>query len=243
VSTSAASNSLLCPACGRPVAASDPFCAGCGRLQPIRPASYFEIFGLDRRLALDIEALERQFYRLSRRLHPDRFAASSNDEQQLSLAQSSRLNDAYRTLADAVRRAEYLLETEGVWQREQRRGGQGQPNGANGGAGADDATAGSVPAELLEEVFELNMALDEARSGLKAGGGLDEATRTTLEETRAGFLARMQQNEAELKRLFAAWDNSLPRGDRAALDSIGQTLDRRRYLRNLLRDINAVLGE
>ena len=35
---------------------------------------YFEVFNLPRKLTLDVVALEKQFYTLSRKLHPDRFA-------------------------------------------------------------------------------------------------------------------------------------------------------------------------
>ncbi len=59
------------------------------------------------------------------------------------------LNDAYRTLRDPVARAEYLLKEEGFEIGEQRRK--------------------NVPPELLEEVFELNMALEELRDGRRVG--------------------------------------------------------------------------
>ena len=62
---------------------------------------------------------------------------------------SSALNDAYRTLKDPVRRAEYILSTEGFDIGEQR--------------------SKDVPPELLEEVFELNESLDELREARASG--------------------------------------------------------------------------
>ncbi|HEY0162631.1 MAG TPA: Fe-S protein assembly co-chaperone HscB, partial [Edaphobacter sp.] len=59
--------------------------------------TYFEVFGLPEKLAIDTVALEKQFYTLSRKLHPDRFASRPAAEQEEALRQSSLLNDAYRT--------------------------------------------------------------------------------------------------------------------------------------------------
>ena len=70
---------------------------------------YFEFFELPRKLTLDVVALEKQFYTMSRRLHPDRFASKPVAEQEAALAQSSLLNDAYRTLKDPILRTQYLL--------------------------------------------------------------------------------------------------------------------------------------
>jgi molecular chaperone HscB len=42
---------------------------------------YFEFFSLPRKLTLDVAALEKQFYMMSRRLHPDRFASKPLVEQ------------------------------------------------------------------------------------------------------------------------------------------------------------------
>ena len=39
------------------------------------PQSYFEFFSLPPKLAIDTAALEKTFYALSRKLHPDRFAS------------------------------------------------------------------------------------------------------------------------------------------------------------------------
>src|SRR5713101_3833256 len=75
--------------------------------------SYFTLFQLPQHLNLDAAALEKQFYALSRRLHPDRFAAKSAFEQETTLAASSHLNDAYRTLKDPILRTQYLLKLKG----------------------------------------------------------------------------------------------------------------------------------
>src|SRR6202051_3554558 len=81
--------------------------------------NYFEFFELPRKLTLDVVALEKQFYMMRRRLHPDRFAARPVAEQEAGLGQSSLLNDAYRTLKDPILRTQYLLTLEGVELEEQ----------------------------------------------------------------------------------------------------------------------------
>ena len=62
------------------------------------------MFGLPPKLDLDVQALEKQFYRYSRKLHPDVHARATQQEQEWSLAQASLLNDAYRTLKNPLDR-------------------------------------------------------------------------------------------------------------------------------------------
>src|SRR6185437_129761 len=124
----------------------------------------FSIFSLPQHLVIDTAALEKSFYALSRKLHPDRFAARPAAEQEAALAESSRLNDAYRTLKDPIARTEYLLKLEGVEMEEQ-----------SSAATAAARTSGTqkkqvVPEDLLEEAFELNMQLEEMRMAKKMGG-------------------------------------------------------------------------
>ena len=95
------------------------FCQQCGKVQPPVPVDYFTFFGLPYRLNLDTKQLEREFYDLSRHLHPDINAGSSDPEQEWSLEKSSQLNDAYRTLKDPITRTEYLLRLQGVELEEQ----------------------------------------------------------------------------------------------------------------------------
>ena len=146
------------------------FCANCGKLQPYTPSDYFAFFGLPRRFQLDTAALEKQFYRLSRKFHPDLYARASADEQRWSLEKSSVLNDAWRTLRDPLERTEYMLGLAGIRLEEQSRDASDQA--------AENGTAKQqvVPPDLLEEVFELNMQLEEMRMA-KASGADDPETR------------------------------------------------------------------
>src|ERR1700758_5388595 len=97
----------MCWSCG--TMRAEHFCSACGKVQPPVPVDYFTFFGLPYRLNIDTKRLEREFYDLSRHLHPDINVGSSGPEQEWSLEKSSQLNDAYRTLKDPITRTEYLL--------------------------------------------------------------------------------------------------------------------------------------
>ena len=200
--------------------------------------TYFEIFSLPAKLMIDLAALEKSFYALSRRLHPDRFAAKSADEQAAALAESSRLNDAYRTLKDPIARTEYLLKLEGVELEEQSK------SATEAARAAGTAKKQIVPADLLEEAFELNMQLEEMRMAKKMGGD-DPQLRSDLLAAKAGFDAKMAATQAELETLWARWDAALDAEDApaklVARDAMVALLNRRSYLRNLVRDVNDAL--
>ena len=113
---------------------------------------HFALFGLPRKLWIEMAGLEQKFLQLSWKLHPDNFVNAPADEQERSLKRSSEVNDAYRVLRDPVARVEYLLEIEGA-----RKEGEHKQQ---------------APPELLEEVFELNESLDELREAKESGGDL-----------------------------------------------------------------------
>src|SRR6201996_6832436 len=155
---------------------------------------YFTFFNLPRKLNLDTVVLEKQFYVLSRKLHPDRFAAKPAAEQEAALAESSRLNDAYRTLKDPIARTEYVLKLEGVEMEEQSRAA----TDAARAAGTEKKQV--VPPELLEEVFELNMQLQEMKMAKQMGEDEPELRRDLL-TAKDAFDARMVETQAELEGL------------------------------------------
>jgi molecular chaperone HscB len=196
--------------------------------------TYFSIFGLPPKLTIDTTALERDFYKLSRQLHPDLYARKSAEEQAWSLRRSSLLNDAYRTLKDPVARTAYLLKVEGVRMEDE-----------NSETRDPKAKQNRVPADLLEEVFELNMQLEEMRANLKMGED-DPTLRGDLERAQEEFKGMLAAVDADLRRGWAAWDDAVDKNDAAAKDRQKDTmvalLDRRSYLRNLLREVDAVLS-
>ncbi len=103
-----------CWSCTAPAPSAPAFCDGCGAVQPPGAADHFARLGIARRFDIDIAALEQRYFALQRKLHPDRFAGRPERERLLSMQQSTTLNEAYSTLGNPLRRAEYLLSLHGV---------------------------------------------------------------------------------------------------------------------------------
>ena len=190
------------------------------------------MFGLAPKLALDLPALEKQFYRYSRKLHPDLHAQASPQEQEWSLSQASLLNDAYRTLKSPLDRTHYLLEQEGVQFDDPR--GQANQNPSK------------VPADLLEEVFELNMQLEELRQNQKMGED-DPQLRKDLAAAKQQFTAQLSALDEQMRSQWSAWDGAWDQNDEAkkaaSKEAMTALLQRRSYLQNLVRDVDQTLGE
>ena len=124
----------------------------------------YEALGIAPTLALDMEEVKKHFYERSRQWHPDRYSRASAAEQDQALEMTAVLNDAFRTLRDPIARAEYFLTERGV------------------------ELSKDAPPELLEEIFELNMALEELREG-------DESARGQLSEAATKFQAMLSVSD------------------------------------------------
>ena len=162
--------------------------------------NHFEVFELPRKLGIDTAELQRRFYALSRRWHPDFHQAAPPEAQARALEASARLNAAYRTLRDPIARVEYLVRLE-----------EGRPTREGAAVGP------TAPPELLEEMFEIQEALAEAKAG-----GLDADGH---------------------RRLAAAWD-AADAGERPrVLAACKQALATRAYLRTVIDDLTEALGE
>ena len=197
---------------------------------------YFAAFSLPRRLTLDLPALEKSFYAQSRKLHPDRFASKPLAEQEAALAQSSLLNDAYRTLRDPVARTQHLLALEGVELEEQSK----SATEAARASGTEKKQL--IPPELLEEVFELNMQLMEMKAAKDFGDDADPDLRRDLEAAAKSFDHEMSETQRELESLWTKWDEATTDEERtAAKEAMIALLNKRSYLRNLIRDVTAAL--
>src|SRR5215467_5350182 len=153
-----------------------------------RAPDYFAVFGIPRKLGLEMSLLEQKFLQLSWKLHPDNFVNASDQERERSLKRSSQLNDAYRVLRDPVSRVEYLLEIEG----ERKEGEKKQ----------------QAPPELLEEVFELNESLDELREAKTSGGDL-VGLKARLHAAEKKFGAKLAEVDAEMQATAKDWDKAI----------------------------------
>ena len=192
-----------------------------------RNDDYFAIFGLARKLWIEVSELEQKFLQMSWKLHPDNFVNASEQERELSLKRSSELNDAYRTLRDPIARVEYLLAIE----RERKEGEKKQ----------------QAPPELLEEVFELNESLDELRKAKAAGTDL-AGLKARLEFAEKSFQGKLGEVDAELQSVAREWDKAV---DANAGEAVGkklmarmnELLNRRSYIRNLVNNVAKELAE
>jgi molecular chaperone HscB len=187
-------------------------------------SDYFALFGLPRKLWIEMGSLEQKFLQLSWKLHPDNFVNATAEERELSLKRSSDLNDAYRTLRDPVGRVEYLLAIEGA-----RIEGQNKQQ---------------APPELLEEVFELNESLDEMHEA-KASGGDTGALKQRLEAAEKNFQGKLAEVDEQLQGAAKQWDKAVDANDSASLNAgkarLNELLNRRSYIRNLVVNVQKEL--
>jgi molecular chaperone HscB len=206
------------------------FCDRCVKVQPVsKELDYFTCLGLPRRLTIDQHQLENKFYELSRAFHPDFYQNKSVDEQNISLGNSALLNTAYRTLRDPIERAEYLLDLE---------------------AGSVKEIRNSPPADLFEEILELQDTLNEYRAAGRTSEA-DSTLRTKLQSERDTLVQRQRDMEAALQQLFVQWDALQDRGEatsqtRAERDRIlkqmREHLSNRTYVKNIVSNLVSTIG-
>ncbi len=206
------------------------FCDRCVKVQPVsKETDYFTCFGVPRRLMLDAKKLEAKFYELSRSFHPDFYQTKSPAEQTISLGNAAVLNTAYRTLRDPIQRAEYLL-------------------GLEAGSVKDIRT--SPPADLFEEILELQDTLDEYRSSERDSREGHEL-RAALEVEQRVLEQRKQEMEAQLQQLFTEWDQLQDRGEATSLARVERDrilkqmrdlLSNRTYVNNIVNDLAATIA-
>lgn len=104
---------------------------------------FFALFGLPRRQDIDAIELETRYRDLQARVHPDRHAHLPPAEQRVAMQQATRVNEAYLTLKDPLKRACYLL--------------------ALAGHDAQLETNTAMPVEFLMAQMELREAVATAR--------------------------------------------------------------------------------
>ena len=204
------------------------FCPHCSKIQPPPGGDFFQVFGLKRGFQVNLAALEQEFHRLSRKVHPDRFARAGENERQWSLADTALLNAAYRTLKDPLYRTEYLLKLEGAEIGEEH-------------SGKDRKDPSRVPDDLLEEVFDLNMQLEEMRMARKMGEE-DSELQASLTAAKEKFDGLLEAVDHDLRAQWQVWDAGDSSARQAAQKTMVALLDRRRYLSNLVRDVTETLG-
>ncbi len=70
--------------------------------------NYFEIFNLPEKFDIDLLKLNNAI-EIQKKIHPDKFTTSTENEKIQSMIKSTQVNDAYQTLKSTTKRAKYIL--------------------------------------------------------------------------------------------------------------------------------------
>lgn len=213
-----AASMVRCPSCGRPQEAR-LVCAECGA--PLTSKlDYFAALGLPHKLQIDTAKLQERYHELGRRIHPDRFAASSIKLKDASMRATALLTRAYRTLRDPVSRGLYWLEL-------------------NGRKLAEDNQ--QVPADLAAMVFEVQEQLEELREARAGDADSAQSKRAEVTAQREQLRGVMDALAHELENNFARWDTANGHAHEALFAELKATLSKLAYMRTLLRDVEKEL--
>ncbi|KAF1776935.1 P-loop containing nucleoside triphosphate hydrolase [Phytophthora cactorum] len=93
------------------------FCKSCNAIQPIDKGchcDYFEMFKVPKNFNLEQRSIEKTYWNLQKRLHPDLYGSKSEFEKELSAVNAAVINDAYKMLKKPNTRVKYLLALHGI---------------------------------------------------------------------------------------------------------------------------------
>jgi molecular chaperone HscB len=76
--------------------------------------NHFELFNLPKQFAVDAAALDSAYRDVQSRVHPDKFVSATDAEKRVAMQWATRANEAYQTLKNPQKRAQYLCELNGV---------------------------------------------------------------------------------------------------------------------------------
>ncbi|MYM25267.1 Fe-S protein assembly co-chaperone HscB [Duganella sp. FT135W] len=76
--------------------------------------NHFELFNLPKQFAVDADALNSAYRDVQSRVHPDKFVNATDAEKRVAMQWATRANEAYQTLKNPQKRAQYLCELHGV---------------------------------------------------------------------------------------------------------------------------------
>ena len=176
-------------------------------------SSPFAVLGAPKSFSLDEKALETRYYELSKRLHPDRFAAGGAAAKMKSHELSAALNKAYVALKQPESRLETLLRSAGALKDGER------------------ATSGQaqIPAELAEEYFEIQEAVMEdelkARELIMRFGA-------TLDGKRQALTQEMFELASKTD-----WNDPSATAAKSAIDRIVELRRQRSYVKSMLDNL------
>ena len=76
--------------------------------------NHFDLFQLSAKFAIDTAALDAAYRDVQGQVHPDRFVNATDAEKRVAMQWATRANEAYQTLKNPQKRAQYLCELNGV---------------------------------------------------------------------------------------------------------------------------------
>jgi molecular chaperone HscB len=131
--------------------------------------NHFELFNLPARFNVDTDALDTAYRDVQGRVHPDRFVNATDAEKRVAMQWATRANEAYQTLKNPQKRAQYLCEING--------------------ADLQTESNTAMPMEFLMQQMEWREALGEARAARDAGAldALDAQVRRERKERLEGI--------------------------------------------------------
>lgn len=135
----------------------------------------------------DLKQLRREFLQLQAKAHPD---LAPQDQKRHAEALSMRINEAYKTLQDPLRRAQYLLSRHDI--------------------DTEDESAKLSDSELLMEVMEAREAVDEVEEESELGGlrtENDERVRESVRILEEAFAQNDLQRAAQETIRLRYWVN------------------------------------
>jgi molecular chaperone HscB len=186
-------------------------CLHCHSIFPDQKSlTHYDRLGLPMRYELSREEIDRKYLAWSRELHPDFHATRGTTDQQISLKLSAALNDAYATLRDPAKRAEYLLHLLG---------------------GASPNTHRGMPRGFLESILDLRMEIEEAQEQGTEGEQEFEAIADRLEQERTATLA-------EIGDCFRQLESRSGKATSGELAQIRELLNTVKYRDGLLRELS-----
>jgi len=204
-------------------------CAHCSVIQTfLKESDYFTCFELGWRLQLDLASLEKQYYKLSRKFHPDYFQQKSPEEQDISLENTALLTQAYRTLKDPMKRVAYLIR---LVEGEQR-------------------IATEAPADLFEEIFEIQEDLQDLRECSDEDTGQKKALTERLNQSLTKMKDYQFGEEKALEGFFSEWDGlellrqqgSLSDVQKKCVSGMKDILSHRAYVDRIIQDIQNTIS-
>ena len=144
--------------------------------------NYFEIFGLPVDFAVDQGILADRFLDLQKQVHPDRFAAGTDQEKRLAMQWATLVNTANETLRAPLPRAIYLLALSGIELE-------------------DNPT---LPPEFLMDQIDLREQLEsieEGASNLDELGSFRKKMKQAINKVQVEFQESLEKDAGKAQRL------------------------------------------